>query len=43
MNNLGIKKSENFGTYVGFSILNKNPRPADYRFIIDEIRAKLAS
>lgn len=42
-NMLGIKKSNIFGTYLGFPILSKNPKPADYQFIIDKMRTSLAS
>lgn len=40
---LGIKKSNNFGTYLGFPILHHIPRPRDYQFLIDKMRTKLAS
>jgi len=42
-NILDIKKSDSFGTYLGFPILNKHPRPKDYQFIIDKMRAKLTA
>lgn len=31
-NTLGFKKSESFGTYLGFPILNRNPRPTEFYY-----------
>lgn len=42
-NMLGIKKSDHFGIYLGFAILNRNPRPNDYLFIIEKMWSRLAS
>ncbi|XP_070004851.1 uncharacterized protein [Nicotiana sylvestris] len=42
-NILGIRKSEFFGTYLGFPILNNTPRPRDYHFIIDKMRSQLVA
>lgn len=35
--------TDSFGTYLGFPIITRKRRPVDFQFIIDKIRARLAS
>ncbi|KAH0705586.1 hypothetical protein KY289_010662 [Solanum tuberosum] len=38
-----ITPSSDFGKYLGFPILNRNPRAADFHYILDKMRKKLSS
>lgn len=42
-NCFNIKISQFFGKYLGFPIVEKNPKAADYQFIIAQMRGRLSS
>lgn len=42
-NTFNIHPSNNFGKYLGFSILNQKPKYSNFQFTLDNMRKKLAS